>query len=265
MTEPISNERYFLGGRDLEMLEITRLLRRAGAEFVDRGLAWGACASAYRDEIERTLSDGDTVVLVELADDLTDRVDRSRIVAVDHHGDRAGRDLPSALRQVFDRLRQRCPSLRWTRRMALVAANDIGHAAGLRAVGASADEVTRIRDDDRKAQGVTAEIEAESRRAIGRARTNGQLIVVETTAPTSSAVADFMLPEYGGPGPKDLLVVMPESFAFFGRGPAVRLLSKVEGSWYGGDLPARGYWGTRRASSPDPAKIEALALGALFD
>jgi hypothetical protein len=236
-------DRYFLGGNDLEMEEIRALLREAGRgdRIVDRGLSWGARASAYANEIRDALTRGETPVLVELIDDLPADIDRARLVEIDHHGDRAGADQPAAIEQVFQRLG--LPPSAWTRRRALVAANDVGHVPALRRVGATAAEIRDIRDADRRAQGVSEAVEAESRRALAAAEQVGPLLVVRTTAPTSSAIADFVLPEYGGSGADDLLVVMPDTVSFYGRGAVIADLKEVPGSWWGGALPERGYWG----------------------
>src|SRR5947209_1249501 len=118
---------FFLGGRDLEMSTIRELLSsHAQGRFHDRGLAWGARTSAYRDEIARALEAGQTPVLVELEDDVG--LDPARVVVVDHHGTKAGHDRPTSLEQVFALLGR--PRDEWSRWFALVAANDRAHIRG---------------------------------------------------------------------------------------------------------------------------------------
>jgi len=249
--------RFFLGGADLEMVEIGKLLgRHAAGQFEDRHLSWGAKLSAYRDPLLIALGNGDTPVPVELPDDLpADLFDRHRLVVVDHHGDRAGADRPTSLEQVFRLLA--LPPKDWTRWHALVAANDRGHVAGLRAAGASADEIAAVRAADRHAQGVTEVDEAEARRAINGRRNDGRLSIVETTSSTSSAIADLMLQDLGGPGYDRLMVAMPGSVAVFGDGAAILDLgARYDGSWWGGDLPQAGYWGMTLLSD---RKSEELA------
>jgi len=159
--------RFFLGGHDLEMLTIRELLIEAGlgGAIVDHDLAWGARASAYASDIRASLARGETPVLIELADDLGESFERSRIVFADHHAERAGSGAPSALRQIFD-LIAACRKPVWSRWLALVEANDIGHAEALRRLGASRGEIRSVRDADRRAQRVSTEVEEESRRAI---------------------------------------------------------------------------------------------------
>lgn len=237
--------RFFLGGHDLEMLEIGRLLRDAGLadRVCDAGLAWGARASAYAEQILAALTRGEIPVLVELEDDLPLSVGRDRVVIVDHHGEKAGADKPTSIEQIRDVIGA---GHLWTRWRDLVAANDRGHAAALRALGASLEEIRNVRDADRAAQGVRPEWEADARRALANARRVGRLLVIDTTAPTSSAVADFLLPEYSGPGECDALVSNAANYAFFGDGRVIAELAQIEGCWYGGALPERGFWGAPR-------------------
>ena len=258
--------RYFLGGNDLEMQEIRILLAEAGlaGSVVDRKLAWGARASAYATDIAAALAAAKTPVLVELEDDLPTGISRDELMVIDHHGVHAGKDKPSSLRQLHDLLAP-FRSLEWTRRRALVAANDIGHAPGLRQLGASADEIRAIRDQDRAAQGVSAGDEAESRRAVAQAQWHGRLLVVTTSAGTSSAVGDFLLTEYGGCDPQNLLVVMPGEIAFFGHGGVIAGLAGVPGCWWGGALPQRGFWGAPRHSIGDVQRLIGQLAGRLAD
>src|SRR5690606_4719844 len=135
-------------------------------------LSWGAKASAYLPEIAAAVEEGCTPVLVELALDLAPSVlERTRII--DHHGALAGREKPSSLRQVFQLLG--LPAERWTRELALVEANDVGHIAGLPSAGATSDEIAAIRARDRNAQGVSEESERLSRLAVARATRRGRL------------------------------------------------------------------------------------------
>lgn len=241
--------RFFLGGQDLEMVEIAWLLKEAGYDgrVCDRQLAWGAKASACGDAIAAALAAGETPVLIELADDLDTDIDRAQLILIDHHDARAGAGMPTAIEQIRDLVG--AASL-WSRWRDLVAANDRGHAAALRALGASGAEIRMVRDADRRAQGVTPEWEAESRRALAAARDLDGLMVVETTAPTSSAIADFLLPEYGGPGECDVLVATSRSINFFGDGRVVEALARRYGGWRGGALPERGFWGASAGAVP---------------
>lgn len=252
--------RFFLGGRDLEMTEIARLVRNvvgAGA-VVDSGLPWhGAAASAYASQIDDALSDGMTPVLVELKPDLPAAV-LSRCVVLDHHGTRAGRDRQTALEQVFALLD--LPRECWTRRLALVAANDRGWIPELRRGGARPAEIAALRAEDRAAQGITAADESASEAALEKreCHLDGKLLLVRQPHARTAAVFDRLALESGDADPPDTLVVSPQELNFSGRGPAVAALAAAfPGGWYGGALPERGFWGH---GQPPPDVIDVLAV-----
>lgn len=239
---------FFLGGYDLEMITIRDLLdREAPGRCHDRQLAWGAAASAYAEEVAAELAAGRILVLVELESDLT--LPAGRYVVVDHHGPRSGHDRPTSLEQVFALLQ--LPAARWTRWLALVAANDRGHIAAMLTLDppATQEEIEQIRRLDRAAQGVTAEQEQAAPAAVAAARVvvGGRLTVVDWPSPRTSPVADRMETALGGLGYRNLLVGGAEQVAFFGAGDAVAFLDqRFPGGWYGGELPVRGFWGHHR-------------------
>lgn len=260
---------FFLGGHDLEMVTIGQLVRGVlGADrVVDDELRWGATASVYAKRIAVVLEAGGTAVLIELKNDLPRRfaetlTDDGRIVLVDHHDERAGADKPSALCQVFDLLG--LPERRWTRRLALVAANDVRHMEGLRQAGARPNEIRAIRDADRAAQGVTARDEQLGRQALAAARLDGGVLVVRTPTERSSPILDYLEPEYGGAGHTDVLVRTPSTVEFYGDGRVIATLTaRFPRAWRGGALPARGFWGLTTTSELTFRRCLAVTRRAL--
>lgn len=250
----LPREVFLLGGADLEMRVIGDLVRaHCGAAAVrDRGLGWGARLSDHADDIAGLLARGQVPVAVELAPDMIEdgRLSADDVVLIDHHGARAGADRPGALQQVFERLgldRAR----HWTRELDLVAANDIGHIAAMKALSppASPAELQAIRLRDRQAQGVTAAEERAAIRAVADRRTclDGKLTLLRLEHDRATAAADLMEPDLGGPGYASLLLQMPGEWAFYGHGAAVMALDRTfPGGWYGGALPQCGFWGIRR-------------------
>lgn len=248
---------FFLGGRDLEMVTIAALLQArqaAGdgriAQVADAGLLWGARASDYGPQIAAAAARSEVPVLVELAADVPLP---PGTVEIDHHGARSAE--PAALRQVFGLLA--LPASDWTREFALVAANDTGHVAGMRAIGAADDEIRRIRAADRAAQGITAQEEAEGLRALAARREglDGTLLVVDLPHGRSATVAD---PLALAGDLRDLLLLSPGSTQFFGSGERIaRLDAAFPGGWRGGELPRRGFWGLARPLT------EAAVLAAI--
>ncbi len=237
----VAQDEYFLGGRDLEMVTIARLVRSERPAIVvhDRRLSWGAHARDYAAEIAACVAAGHTPVLVELQVD--EPVD-PRWVIVDHHGARAGAEAPTSLQQVFARLG--LPAGRWTRELALVSANDRGWIDEMLACGASHEEIARIREEERRVQGITPVEEAEAARAVAaREQPHPRLSVVRAAHDRTAAVTDRLHPALGGPGYDNLLVLGAREANFFGDGALVLRLHAAFGGWTGGRLPGRGYWG----------------------
>lgn len=250
---------FFLGGRDLEMVTIRALLQaHAPTMFHDKGLAWGARASAYQGEIESALAEGKTPVLIELENDLG--LDPAMpMVVIDHHGERAGAEEPTSLHQVFRLLG--LPAAAWTHWHELVAANDRGHILALLKAGATQEEIVRVRAADRAAQGITPEEEAQGERAAACAETllEGKLTITRLPHSRTATVADRLHHALGGAGYKNLLVLCPHEVDFFGTGSLVLALDrKYPGGWYGGALPERGYWGHGEPFPPEAQIVRFL-------
>ena len=258
---PVDRLAFFLGGRDLEMATIRELLdaEPVGA-VVDYRLAWGASAAAYVADIDDALRRGLVPVLVELDLAATPELrahtilatdaragDRSlgdgAIIVVDHHGPLAGADRPTSLEQVLDLLGAR--ARRWSRWYELVAANDRGHVAEMLAHGATLPELHAVRAADRLAQGITSDEETEGTRAADAAeRPCDGLTIVRLAHDRTAPVVDRLDAALGGPGYDTLLVRTPVATHVFADGATVASLNTtLPGGWYGGALPARGFWG----------------------
>jgi len=257
-TQP-SKLRFCLGGYDLEMVIIRDLLLEiAPGQLYDRVLLWGARSSDYGEQIRVCLAQNHIPVLVELVDDLN--LDPSQVIVVDHHGERAGKDRPASLHQVFDLLE--LPPERWTRWFDLVAANDSGYIPAMLALGASPEEMIDVRAADRAAQGITVEQEELGAKAAARATVlaGGQLTLVYLEHNRTATVTDRLQPELGGPGYSNLLVLSPDEINFYGTGEIIsQLEAAFPGGWYGGALPERGFWGH---SSPQ-LDVLSFLLGCL--
>lgn len=236
---------FFLGGYDLEMLTIRQLLRTVpGTRVHDHQLAWGAAASSYRNEIADCLAAGNKAVLIELKNDLGLSSEQQSVIIVDHHDDRAGRDVPTSLEQVFELLK--LPKEQWTTDYRLVAANDRGGVPGLRDAGATAEEIRTIRQRDRDAQGITFEEESIGKQAALDARSlfGGRLKVAHIPHDRTATVTDALAPEMGGADYENLVIQSPCKTYFYGSGWCIHALKlRYPGGWSGGELPERGFWG----------------------
>jgi hypothetical protein len=250
------NSIYFLGGHDLEMAEIARVLQGYDVPFVDRGLDWAHAAfSAYETEIGDAIHAGKKPILVELRDIPADMI--LNVDVIDHHGPNSGH-LPTSLEQVLVRL----GAYVLTREQALIAANDKGYIEGMAAMGATAEEIARIRCADRQAQGITAEQEAAAEAAIASRKTPiPGLSVIELPHGKTAAVTDRLSAFVGGPGYRNLLVKCPREVCFFGNGKIVAELNQRFGGYCGGELPERGYWGLVEINGEARLRIQEQVIG----
>ena len=258
---------FFLGGSDAEMVQIEKRLAEAGASFITKGLGWGAHASAYATEITQAFAEGKTIVLVELDNMSAPKTDWSPekvavvlpegAIVVDHHGERAGE--PASILQVLTLL-----GIQPTRWDLLIAANDSGFIPAMLEMGATPEEVAKVRLADRNAQGITPEMEVEAERAISSAKTSGRLTVVQMAHSKSATVTDRLHKGAGGPGYDQLLIASGDGEKnFFGDGKICQTLKEKFEGWNGGSgLGTEGgnaFWG----GYPDATELENFILEQL--
>ena len=147
-------------------------LVNGGKTFEDKNLRWdNAFASAYLEEIKKSLADGLTPVLVELKNDIAKDL-FAQCQVVDHHDKFVGRQ--ACLLQVLKILK-----LRPTRQQQLIAANDSGYIPAMLALGASRSEVEEIRCMDWQAQNISVELVEESMRAYENKKIKNGVFVIE--------------------------------------------------------------------------------------
>lgn len=240
-----NNKVVFAGGYDGEMVEIINACREAGVEVVDNHLGWGAAASAYASEIAQAASEGKAPVLVELTLDI--EVPSTSII-VDHHNENVGK--PASLLQVLNLI-----GVEPSREQQLIAANDCGYIPGMLSLGATAEEVAKVRYADRAAQGITPEQEAEAERAIAAAEQVNGVTIVRMAHSKTATVCDRLF----NPEKEQRLLILSEDGEsnFFGNGELCQLLQGEKtgktpegwdtysnfGGWIGGKLPVSGFWG----------------------
>lgn len=203
---------FLLGGHDLEMIEIRRILADSKIHYEDRNLTWNtARLSAYKDiwfSLPNLIYFG-----VELQEDCPLPQNYTRI---DHHNDY--NDRPAAIIQVANLL-----GVEPDRRLKLVAANDAGYIPAMQAMGATDAEITDIRRQDRAAQGVSEEDERLAEKSIAENLTDyGDLLTVRSLTFRFSPICDRLFPYrrlfiytdaewvFYGDGKKDLVTLLAE-------------------------------------------------------
>ena len=240
----VNNMVVFAGGYDGEMIAIINACREAGVEVMDKHLGWGASVDSYTEEIEKVISEGMTPVLVELGG--AEQV--SGAIIVDHHNENVGK--PASIIQILDLL-----GVEPSREQQLIAANDNGYIPGMLALGATAEEVAKVRLLDRSAQGITPEQESEAERAIAAAEVVNGVTIVRMAHSKTATVCDRLFdPEKE----QRLLILSGDGESnFFGNGELCKLLQGDKtgktpegwdtfsnfGGWIGGNLPTSGFWG----------------------
>jgi hypothetical protein len=237
----MGNYLFFLGGMDAEMVEIKRLLASLGQQMVDKGLGWGAKASAYAKELG-SISTGNTPVLVELELDIT--IPEGAVV-VDHHGDRS--EEPASITQVLNLL-----GIEPNHWQTLIAANDSGWFPGLQAAGATPEEMAAVRSAERSAQGITPEQETEAELALAaQVEMVGSIRIIRMshskTAPVGDAIAIAAIAA-GKPVPPYLILSGDGEVNFSGQGDLAQAIhEKFVGGWAGGaglgKADGTAYWG----------------------
>jgi hypothetical protein len=180
--EPKTPFIFLLGGHDLEMAEIRRIADAHGITFHDHNLGWdNAKLSAYSN----VLNDEDRFIGIELTTDIDPP---KNYLLIDHHNENA--DKPSSLEQVAKLL-----DIELTREQQLIAANDKGFIPSMVAIGATPEEITKIRRLDREAQGVTEEDEHLGEKSIKKNRKEkGEITVVKSLTSKFSTITDRLYP-----------------------------------------------------------------------
>lgn len=198
---------FLLGGHDLEMQEIARLLDEQGILYFDRNLYWeNADVSAYLPELAQYGNlPGVCLYGVELYGK-TDTKKYANYVLIDHHNENQGR--AASILQVAEVL-----GVTPSRDQLLVAANDAGYIPGMQAIGATAEEIADIRRRDRAAQGVTEADEQAARKAITENRKEqDDLIIVRALSSRFSPICDRLWPY------RKLLIYTDETLCYYGEG-----------------------------------------------
>ncbi len=169
---------FLLGGYDLEMMAIKKILKHEQIEFVDTNLLWGAKLSEYKNELDRFRDY--RIYGIELEEDITPPKNYYRI---DHHNDFWAKE--ASIIQVLKLLGKKA-----TREQELIAQNDIGHIEAMRCFGATEDEIKEIRKRDRTAQGVTPQDENIALEEIKNIKEENGIYILETSLDKFSPIVD---------------------------------------------------------------------------
>lgn len=223
---------FLLGGYDLEMIEIKKMLENSSCTVYDKELSWGAKLSAYEDEIR---NNSDKIIYgIELENDIKVR---NTYVEIDHHNENSYKS--SALEQIAHLL-----DIPLTREQQLICANDTGYIPALKKMGASQDEINAIRRMDRQFQGVTEEDEQKAEASIRNKYSQEGVIVVHALTERFSPITDRLYPC------EKLIIYTENELNYYGKN-AAQIAKKLHSSLsehnlYAGGGPD-GYFGIVKA------------------
>ncbi|MBZ0199781.1 MAG: hypothetical protein K8H86_07935, partial [Ignavibacteriaceae bacterium] len=196
---------FFLGGYDAEMVTIKNILLANGItkeNIQDKELQWGtAKLSEYKEELSK-LSREQIPVFIELNLDVAYQLSA---IIIDHHNEKE--NTPSSIEQIAELL-----SIKLNRWQQLIAANDKGFIPAMERICATENEIKKVRDTDRRVQGVTEEEEKLAEKSIekNKKEING-IVIVKSLAEKFSPITDRM---YGKV--QNLLVYSDNQLTFYG-------------------------------------------------
>ena len=215
---------FLLGGYDLEMIEIKKILKKENQLYHDKKLSWGATLSSYKE----FLNDKDIFYGIELTEDITPP---KHYIKIDHHN--SFQNNPSSIEQIAKIL-----NLKLSHFQKLVAINDIGHIKALKLYGANEDEIKKIRDLDRFYQGVSPKDEELAQKSIKTKKIFKDIVVIRSLTDKFSPIVDTL---YG----QNLLIYTDKKLTYYGR-DIKKLIKKFKDmieknhAYYGGNF---GFFG----------------------
>lgn len=183
----IKQKIFLLGGMDLEMSVIRDMLKEHNVVYYDNSPKWNnAVLSSYNDVLKKYHNKNNVIVYgIELTEDITAP---ENYIRIDHHNDFSHK--PSSLQQTADLL-----DVEMSYFYKLVAANDVAYIPGMKQLGATEQDIIRIRTLDRKCQGVTDEDEAAAEKSIKEnMRIHNGLTTVRSYTTSFSPICDRLYP-----------------------------------------------------------------------
>ncbi len=192
----IKKRMFLLGGYDLEMKTIKKLLDRYNQSYIDNNLSWGAKLSSYINNIKNNY----LYIGIELIEDIAPPLN---YITIDHHNEQQSK--LSSLEQVANIL-----GINLSRKDKLIALNDSGYIPAMVNFGATQKEIDEIRKKDRKAQGVTTKDEELAIKSINLAQKYDDIVLLEALTSKFSAIVDRL---YG----KNILIYRGDELIYYGR------------------------------------------------
>lgn len=245
---------FVVPANDGEAVEIRKILQHAQVDHVVTRQGWGATwdnlESKVVKEIEGFLTANPSAVIygIELGGP-----SRWGAINIDHHlykdDDRTNEK--SSIEQVAVLLK-----VKLTRHQKIVSANDKGYIPAMLAMGASQNEIKIVRAQDRLAQGITPDQEAQAVFDIKAAKIKGDKWLIVCPKGSSSAITDRIFGQYS-----ELLTIDEVNGKWIYFGPRhLQFYALTEkgtklARWAGGN-PKNGFSGVEKPSKTTQEKIK---------
>lgn len=200
----MSHKIFLLGGKDLEMLYIAKMLSQCHIRFYDNNLQWdNALLSAYQDVLTTYSGNSEYEIYgIELREDCELP---PNYIGIDHHNEQNNK--ASSLEQVALLL-----NVELDYHQQLIAANDKSYIDGMKALGATQAEIEEIRLADRKAQGITDDEERQAKFALDHHMQKiANLILVQSNTSAFSPICDALYPC------EHLLIFTEKEWVYYGK------------------------------------------------
>jgi len=232
------NYLFLLGGHDLEMVEIEKILIQKKQDYLDKNLSWGAKWSDYSTDIKKPENKGKIFVGIELSgnqDKPSDGID------IDHHNFNS--DEVSSIEQVSKLL-----NVELSHWQQLVAANDRAYIPGLEQMCATKEEIKKIREADKQAQGVIVDDEAKALESVKKHKeVIDGVAIIKALTNKFSPITDLMYGEAN-----QLIVYNDTSLSYYGPVPEplishYKCQIKSAKAYYGGNKD-NGFFGLAKES-----------------
>jgi len=197
---------FLLGGHDLEMLEIKRILLSHNELVYDLNLTWNnAFLLHYKDILVKHENNLNlTIYGIELIFFQEDRIP-TNFKLIDHHNQFSNN--PSSIEQIAELI-----GIKLSREQELISANDKGYIKAMLKMNATENEIKSIRLKDRQAQGVTDLDEILAKKSIEKMEKHKDVLVVKAETPMFSAIIDNLYPF------NKLIIYSEDDLTYYGKG-----------------------------------------------
>lgn len=221
----VKKRAFLLGGYDLEMKTIKKILQKREQIVFDKRLSWGAKLSDYKDKLNLDYH----FFAIELIENIKPS---KEIAIIDHHNNFQNKK--SSLEQVCEIL-----DVKMDRRLKLIAANDAEYIKGMQKLGATDEEIEEIRKQDRATQKVTNKDEELAIKSIENKKIYQDIVVIYSLTDKFSPIIDRV---FG----KNCLIYNDKKLTYYGRD--IKLLTKKyeneiknKNAYYGGNYGFFGF------------------------